>query len=279
MAPLHITLLTLLLTSTLTTSLPLNSPRQLHGEGVAADALLTDTDNGVGYGTENAEDNAAALIASLRGQPAPAAGGPGTKRQLHGEGVAADALLTDTDNGVGYGTENAEDNLASLIASARGQQAPAAGGPGTRRRRGLRARQMDKIVNGLGSIGQASGTTAVTDPVQSGGDAIDGDLTDGAANLGTEAGAMEEKTLEDAGSSVPTHLMMKARQLDKIANGFGNVADAAGLQQVGNVVVPEADTVDGQTTDDAANIGTQVGGDEETVLEQAGSDVPSSLGN
>lgn len=46
---------------------------------VACDAVFTDTDNGVGYGTENAENNAAALITSTKAPPA-------LRRQLHGEG-------------------------------------------------------------------------------------------------------------------------------------------------------------------------------------------------
>lgn len=41
--------------------------RQLHGEDEACDSILTQTDNGVGYGMENAENNVAANIAGLTG--------------------------------------------------------------------------------------------------------------------------------------------------------------------------------------------------------------------
>jgi hypothetical protein len=37
--------------------------------------------------------------------------------QLAGEGAAANSILSDTDNGVGYGIENAEDNIAGNVAT------------------------------------------------------------------------------------------------------------------------------------------------------------------
>jgi hypothetical protein len=201
------------------------------------------------YGSENAEDNLASLISSTK---------PATKRQLHGEGVAADALLTDTDNGIGYGSENAEDNLASLITSIKG-------GAKTRR-------QLDKTANGLGAVLDAAGANDAAGVVVPLLDNVDGQTTDDAANIGTQVGGDEETILEQAGSDVPSHTR---RQLDKTANGAGAVLDAAGANDAAGVVVPLLDNVDGQSTDDAANAGTQIGGDEETILEQAGSDVPS----
>lgn len=68
MAPITKTVLSIIVAACLATSTyaaPLQA-RQLHGEGVAADAVLTDTDNGVGYGVENAENNVAANIASVK---------------------------------------------------------------------------------------------------------------------------------------------------------------------------------------------------------------------
>ena len=51
--------------------------------------------DGVGYGVENAEDNLAGNVATVKAAvPATRA----VRRQLHGEGVAADALFTDTDS-------------------------------------------------------------------------------------------------------------------------------------------------------------------------------------
>lgn len=52
--------------------------------------------------------------------------------------VAADAIFTDTDNGVGYGVENAEDNTANNINAAKGAT------PGRR--------QLDKIASMFSSI-------------------------------------------------------------------------------------------------------------------------------
>lgn len=50
--------------------------------------------SGVGFGIENALDNTAALITKVKGgAPAKA------RRQLAGEGAAADSILSDTDNG------------------------------------------------------------------------------------------------------------------------------------------------------------------------------------
>ena len=67
---------------------------------------------------------------------------------------------------------------------------------------GLR-RQLDKIVNGLGAIGNAAGVGALTDPVVAAGDSIDGQSTSGAAALGAEIGDVEDSVLEGAGMAVP----------------------------------------------------------------------------
>lgn len=127
-------LIAALLTFTATGVLAAPVP-QLAGEGSAANSILSSTDNGVGYGTENAEDKIAGNIATAKGS-VPAA--PATRRQLAGEGSAADSVLTDTDSGVGYGIENAEDNIAANIASAKGGAAAPAPAK----------RQLDKISNG-----------------------------------------------------------------------------------------------------------------------------------
>jgi hypothetical protein len=118
-------------------------------------------------------------------------------RQLAGEGAAADSILSDTDNGVGYGTENAEDNTANLITSLKGGAAlPAV--PGQKIKR-----QGDKIANGAANVISAAGAPGVASTEKTAGDNLDADLTSGAANLGADAGATEESTLEDAGSAVP----------------------------------------------------------------------------
>lgn len=165
---------------------------QLAGEGAAANSILSDTDDDIGYGTENAEDNIAALITSIK-RSVPA------RRQLAGEGAAADSILTDTDNGVGYGVEDAEDNIAALISSAKGS-----GSTPTLPKKGRKMRrQLDKISNGAGAIGNAAGLSTVTDPVVAVGDSVDSTLTSGVANAGASVGSTEESALESAGSSVP----------------------------------------------------------------------------
>lgn len=116
--------------------------------------------------------------------------------QLHGEGVAADAVFTDTDNGVGYGTENAEDNIAQNIQGLRGGMAAG-------RHAVLVSRQMDKVTKGAQQISPAAGTGGETESTTTGLVNIDGDSTNMSADLGTDAGASEEQMLEDTGSAVP----------------------------------------------------------------------------
>ena len=52
----------------------------------------------------------------------------------------------------------------------------------------------------------ALGQNQVANIEDSYGNSIDGELTDGAANLGSEIGSTEESTLEGAGNDVPNHL-------------------------------------------------------------------------
>ena len=64
-------------------------------------------------------------------------------------------------------------------------------------------RQLDKIANGAGAIGDAVGAGTVADPAAAARDSIDGTLTSGAANAGAQIGNTEESTLEAAGNDVP----------------------------------------------------------------------------
>lgn len=118
--------------------------------------------------------------------------------QLAGEGQAANSIFTDTDNGIGYGTENAENNLAGLISSLKGNAAATPPLPASPRRR-----QLDKIANGAQNVANAAGvgssTTSTTNALKN----IDGALTSGAANTGASVGSTEESTLEGAGNAVP----------------------------------------------------------------------------
>lgn len=131
-------------------------------------------------------------------------------------------------------------------------------------------RQADKIANGLKDIGNATGVSAVTDPVGDAGDSLDGTLTSGAANLGASIGSTEESTLEGIGSAVPKF----RRQADKIANGLKAVGSAAGVNAVTDPVGNAGDSLDGTLTSGAADAGASIGSTEETTLENIGSAVP-----
>jgi hypothetical protein len=251
--------------------------RQLAGEGAAADSILSDTDNGVGYGTENALDNTANLISSTKGSVPAVQARFRARRQLAGEGAAADSILSDTDNGVGYGTEDALDNTANLITSIKGGSGTASTGTGASNPpppppppgRMVR-RQGDKISNGVGAVGNALGVGAVTDPIQAAGDNADGSLTSAAANAGASVGSAEETTLEGVGSAVPKF----RRQGDKISNGVGAVGNALGVGAVTDPIQAAGDNADGSLTSAAANAGASVGSAEESTLEGIGSAVP-----
>lgn len=114
--------------------------------------------------------------------------------QLAGEGSAANSLLSDTDNGVGYGIENAEDNLAGNVAALRG----GAGAPPA-----LHRRQGDKIAKGAQTLSNAAGTGQETESITSGVVNLDGTSTSGAAAIGADVGSTEEGALEEIGGAVP----------------------------------------------------------------------------
>lgn len=251
---------TLFVLAFLTVAYALPTP-QLAGEGAASNSILSSTDNGVGYGIENAEDNTAALVTSTKGA-VPAV--PAARRQLAGEGAAANSLFSDTDNGVGYGTENAEDNAAALVSSIKG------GVPARRASRRTR-RQLDKVSNGAQTLSNAAGTGSSTSGTTGELDTIDGESTSGAANLGAQIGSTETGTLEAAGAAIPK------RQLDKISNGAQTLSNAAGTGATTSSTTNGLDSIDGTLTSGAANTGADVGATEEGTLEAAGSSIPTSV--
>ena len=243
--------------------------RQLAGTGAAANSILTDTDNGVGYGVQNAENKIAGNVDTAK-KAAAVPATPKVARQLAGTGAAADSILTDTDNGVGYGVENAEDNTAATISSVTGTSSggdPPPPPPPPPKKNPRSRRQLDKIANGAGAISKAAGIGATTDSIVAVADSDDGTTTSGQADAGSKVGSTEESTLESAGSAVPK------RQLDKIANGAGAVSGAAGAGAVTAPVVAAADDVDGTTTSGQADAGAKIGSTEESTLESAGSAV------
>ncbi|OQO13283.1 hypothetical protein B0A48_01511 [Cryoendolithus antarcticus] len=233
--------------------------RQLAGEGAAADSILSGTDNAVGFGIEDAEDNLAGNVATVKASTPAAPAVPQRRRQLAGEGAAADSILSGTDNAVGYGIENAEDNLAGNVTTAKAA-VPVA------------KRQLDKIVAGAQAISDAAGTggsiSAATDAAKS----DDGSLTSGAASAGQTVADVGVATAEGAGKSVPKF----RRQLDKIAAGAQAVSDAAGTGSSTSAATTAAKSVDGSLTSGAANAGQTVADVEVTTAEGAGKSVPKS---
>lgn len=119
--------------------------------------------------------------------------------QLAGEGAAANSIFSSTDNGIGYGIENAEDNTAALITSTKGGTAvPAAPAVPA-----LARRQADKVAHGLQAVSDAAGTGSSTTTATNALVNLDGELTSGAANAGASVGATEESSLEGLGKAVP----------------------------------------------------------------------------
>jgi hypothetical protein len=125
----------------------------------------------------------------------PATGALLQPRQLASEGNACSSLLSSTDNAVGYGIENAEDNTAKLIGGGAG--APATGVPK------IGSRQGDKIANGAANMLNAAGQPGAASFVKTNGDNVDGQLTDDATNIGAQFGGDEESMLEGIGSDIP----------------------------------------------------------------------------
>lgn len=195
---------------------------------------------------------------------------------MAGEGAACDSILSDTDNGVGYGIENAEDNTAALLGGTSSGTTTSSGGSGGAAPpppppKGPKAkRQGDKIANGLANVLSAAHLGPVADIEKSVGDNADGELTSAAADAGAQIGSAEESTLEGAGKAIPR----VKRQGDKIANGAANVLSALHQNDLADIEKSNGDTLDGQLTSDAANLGAQVGAYEEKTLENAGKSVP-----
>jgi hypothetical protein len=148
------------------------------------------------------------LITSAAATPIP---------QLAGEGAASDSIISNIDNGVGYGVEDAEDKIAANIDSLKsggglGNLGSSTGGatggssgpppppppPG-----GPHRRQLDKISNGFQAISQAAGSGAETQGLTNQLDNVDGESTSDAANAGAQIGNAETSILTKIGSSVP----------------------------------------------------------------------------
>lgn len=176
---------------------------------------------GVGYGTEDALDNTANLITSLKGGSTGSTGGgsappppppPGPKFRRQGDKISNGVGAVGNALGVGAVTnpiQSAGDNADGALTSAAANAGASIGSAEESLLEGAGSavpkfrRQGDKIANGVGAVGNALGVGAVTNPVQSAGDNADGALTSAAANAGASIGSAEESLLEGAGSAVP----------------------------------------------------------------------------
>lgn len=235
---------------------------QIAGFGSACNSILTDLDNGSGYATKNIEEGVGNDIK-----------GTNAKRQIAGVGSGCDSVLTDLDSASGFATKNIEEGIGNDIASAKG---------------GAAKRQLNKISDGFGDLANDAGLSVVGNPVDKYGNIVDGDGTNGAAEVGADIGIAEESILEGAtaelnnghntgsggnggsgGNSPPPPPPKARRQLNKISDGFGDLANDAGLSVVGNPVDKEGNVIDGDGTNSAAELGADIGSAEESTLEDS----------
>jgi len=199
-----------------------------------------------------------ALTVLLLGQTTLSA--PILRRQLAGEGSACNSIFTSTDNGVGYGIEYAEENLAKSLSSFKQRQLHGEG------------EACDSILtqadNGVGyGIENAENNVAANIAGLTG-----NKVTGGGTSTGTGSAKPAPAPAPAPGKAQPKPKPGK-RQMDKIANGFGEIGQAAGLESTIDPIVTQLDNLDGTLTDGAANIGSDFGTTEVNSLEALGSAV------
>ena len=198
-----------------------------------------------------------AITVLLLGQTSLAA--PILKRQLAGEGSACNSIFTSTDNGIGYGVEHAEENLAKSLSSFKQRQLHGEG------------EACDSILtqtdNGVGhGIENAENNVAANIAGFTG-----NKVTGGGTSTGSGSKAPAPAPAPAPGKAQPKP---HKRQLDKIANGFGEIGQAAGIESTIDPLVTQLDSLDGTQTDGAANLGSDIGTTEVNSLEALGSAVP-----
>lgn len=103
--------------------------------------------------------------------------------------IAYNSILSQTDDGIGNGIENAGEDTTTTISTA--PKAAAA------------HRQLDKISDGAQAISDAAGIGAATSTVITELDSIDGGSTGGAADLVAKIGDTEISALAGIGSAAP----------------------------------------------------------------------------
>ncbi|KAI5366551.1 hypothetical protein Slin14017_G041910 [Septoria linicola] len=274
---------------------------QIGGEGQACGAVLSDIDNAVDYGVENALDG---LAGGVRGK------GTKTRRQLAGEGNACYDVLSDFDNATGYFTEDFLDTASGNQPAATGTGNNGQGGTGSGSSAGSAPppppppppkRQLDKISNGVQALSKALGTGSSTEAVTTAGDNIDGELTDAGTNVGGTIGDGEQLTAEQLGTQLgeavygitegagnggaptlpsgglPTlpagGLRRGRRQLNKVADSIQTFAETYGFGSSTEAATDFANTLHGVGTDSVGQAGEAIGQSEENILENLGTEV------
>jgi len=236
--------------ASLVSGAPILVERQGAGVGAGCDAVFTDTDTASGQVVKQA---GAFLASKLQG-------GGLRRRQGAGVGQGCNALLSDADTASGQVVKQAGAYLAKEIES---------GGKTAKR-------QLDKMGAGIGYVVEAlpGGETAGEQIISTTG-TVDGDGTEGSAQLGEALGEAElntgnaiTKTLfgttdnsgAGTGSGGPPPPPPHKRQLDKMGAGIGYVVEALpGGQTAGEEIISQTGTIDGNGTEGSAEFGEALG--------------------
>lgn len=235
----------------LTNAAPL-SKRQGAGVGAACNSIFTDADTMLG--NEATKSIGEGLAGDLKGT------GDGLlRRQGAGVGAGCDSILTDADTMLG---NEATKGIGETIA-------------GDLKGTGNTRRQLNGIADGLTAVtGDVPALEAESDQLDSQLNTIDGEGTDGSAQLGETIGDTELQVGNILGGGKGTSGGSGAapagpgpkRQLNGIADGLTAPLENYGAtQELGSNLDSYLNTIDGQGTDDAAELG-QIVGDEELQL-------------
>ncbi|KAL5118330.1 hypothetical protein ACEQ8H_003679 [Pleosporales sp. CAS-2024a] len=129
---------------------------------------------------------------------------------------------------------------------------------------------------------QIAGEGAASDSILTGLDNASGYATEDAldnlgANVATVKGGTAATPATGGGSPPPPPPPPpRRRQLNKISAGLQTFSSDAGTGAETTGLTNALNNIDGTTTDAAANAGQQVGNNEESILEGAGSSVPKA---
>lgn len=230
---------------------PVLVERQGAGVGQGCDALFADADTSSGQVVKQA----GAFLADKL------SGGGLRRRQGAGVGQGCDAVFTDADTASGQIVKQAGAFLADKLKAG-------AAGPGKR--------QLDKMGAGIGYVVEAlPGGQQAGEQIISTTGTIDGDGTEGSAQLGESLGEAElsignaitktafgttDNSGAGTGSGGPPPPPGHKRQLDKMGAGVGYVVEALpGGQSLGEQIISQTGTIDGNGTEGSADLGEALG--------------------